>query len=197
MKIIGLTGGIGSGKTTVAKFFSDLGVPVYIADIEAKKLTDSSPEIRYELTALLGEETYVGQILNRKFVADKIFKDKLLLEAVNGIIHPRVAVHFQDWVSKQNALYVIKEAAILFENGGYKNCDLTILVTAPKNTRLARVMARDAVSETEIEQRMNSQWSDEKKATLADIIIKNIDLHETQKQVISIHNKFLQTFKFQ
>ncbi len=188
MKIIGLTGGIGSGKTTVAQLFSELGVPIYIADTEAKKLMDSSKVIRRKLVALLGEDAYSGTKLNRKFVADKIFNDKFLLDAVNAVIHPKVAAHFKKWVSKQKATYVIKEAAILFENGSYKNCDMVILVTAPKQMRINRVMARDNTSKAEIEQRMNNQWSDEKKLKLADIIIENIDLKTTKNKVEAIHN---------
>ncbi|MCB0464691.1 MAG: dephospho-CoA kinase [Aequorivita sp.] len=188
MKIIGLTGGIGSGKTTVAKLFSELGVPIYIADIEAKKLTDSSKVIRRKLIALLGEDAYNGQKLNRKFVADKIFNNKTLLDSVNAVIHPKVAAHFRKWVSKQKTPYVIKEAAILFENDSYKNCDLVILVTAPKAVRIARIMDRDNTSTKEIEQRMNNQWSDEKKQKLADIIIENIDLKTTMKEVKKIHD---------
>lgn len=188
MKIIGLTGGIGSGKTTVAQLFSELGVPIYIADTEAKKLMDSSKVIRRKLVALLGEDAYSGTKLNRKFVADKIFNDKFLLDAVNAVIHPKVAAHFKKWVSKQKATYVIKEAAILFENGSYKDCDMVILVTAPKQMRINRVMARDNTSKAEIEQRMNNQWSDEKKLKLADIIIENIDLKTTKNKVEAIHN---------
>lgn len=188
MKIIGLTGGIGSGKTTVAQLFSELGVPIYIADTEAKKLMDSSTVIRRKLVALLGEDAYSGTKLNRKFVADKIFNDKFLLDAVNAVIHPKVAAHFKKWVSKQKATYVIKEAAILFENGSYKDCDMVILVTAPKQMRINRVMARDNTSKAEIEQRMNNQWSDEKKLKLADIIIENIDLKTTKNKVETIHN---------
>ncbi|WP_410005722.1 dephospho-CoA kinase [Aequorivita nionensis] len=188
MKIIGLTGGIGSGKTTVAQLFSELGVPIYIADTEAKKLMNSSKVIRRKLVALLGEDAYSGTKLNRKFVADKIFNDKFLLDAVNAVIHPKVAAHFKKWVSKQKATYVIKEAAILFENGSYKDCDKVILVTAPKQMRINRVMARDNTSKAEIEQRMNNQWSDEKKLKLADIIIENIDLKTTKNKVEAIHN---------
>jgi dephospho-CoA kinase len=188
VKIIGLTGGIGSGKTTVAQLFSELGVPIYIADTEAKKLMDSSKVIRRKLVALLGEDAYSGTKLNRKFVADKIFNDKFLLDAVNAVVHPKVAAHFKKWVSKQKATYVIKEAAILFENGSYKDCDMVILVTAPKQMRINRVMARDNTSKAEIEQRMNNQWSDEKKLKLADIIIENIDLKTTKNKVEAIHN---------
>lgn len=187
MRIIGLTGGIGSGKTTVAKMFSKLGVPVFIADTEAKKLMTSSKTIRDELTQLLGDETYVKGVLNRKYVADKIFNNKELLEAVNSIIHPKVAAHFKTWAAKQSGDYVIQEAAILFENGSYQNFDKIILVTAPKQLRIDRVMSRDNTTSSEIEQRMNNQWSDEKKKNLADFIIENIDIETTQKKVESLH----------
>lgn len=187
MKIIGLTGGIGSGKTTVANMFSELGVPVYIADTEAKKLTDSSEVIRRELIHLLGEEAYSEKGLNRKFVADKIFNDKELLEGVNATIHPRVAAHFKNWVSQQTSEYVLQEAAILFENGSYRKFDKIILVTAPKDIRIARIMKRDNATYSEIEQRMNNQWSDEKKEKLADYIIQNLDIETTQKEVERLH----------
>ncbi|MGO3182238.1 MAG: dephospho-CoA kinase [Aequorivita sp.] len=187
MKIIGLTGGIGSGKTTVANMFSELGVPVYIADTEAKKLTDSSEVIRRELIHLLGEEAYSEKGLNRKFVADKIFNDKELLEGVNATIHPRVAAHFRNWLSQQTSEYVLQEAAILFENGSYRKFDKIILVTAPKDIRIARIMKRDNATYSEIEQRMNNQWSDEKKEKLADYIIQNLDIETTQKEVERLH----------
>ncbi len=188
MKIIGLTGGIGSGKTTVAKMFSDLGIPIYIADEEAKKLSDSSPIIRKELVELLGEEAYSNNKLNRKFVAEKIFTDKALLANVNAIIHPRVGDHFMKWASAQNSPYVIKEAAILFENGGYVSCDAVILVTAPKSIRIERVMKRDDSSLQEIENRINNQWSDSEKIKLAQFVIENINLSETKNQVLAIDN---------
>ncbi len=188
MKIVGLTGGIGSGKTTVAKLFSELGVPVYIADVEAKRLTNSSVVIRRKLTKLLGDEAYINGSLNRKFVADKIFTNEALLNAVNAIIHPEVAADFKKWALEQKTNYVIKEAAILFESGGYKQCDLVILVIAPKAVRIERIMMRDGATEDEIEQRMNNQWSDLKKKKFADIIIENIEMENTRRQVESIHN---------
>lgn len=187
MKIVGLTGGIGSGKTTVAKMFSALGIAVYNSDIEAKKLTNSSKSIRQQLISLLGEETYKDGILNRKFMAEKIFNDKELLSQVNSIIHPKVAQQFKNWVAIQNSPYVIKEAAILYESGSAAQCDLVILVTAPKNVRLQRVMDRDQVSREEVEARMKNQWSDSKKAKLADFVIQNTNLVNTKKQVESIH----------
>lgn len=187
MKIVGLTGGIGSGKTTVANLFSEFGVPIYIADVEAKKLTNSSLVIRRKIIELLGKSAYSDGRLNRKYVADKIFADKNLLNAVNAIIHPKVAAHFKKWASKQKSNYVIKEAAILFENGGYKECDLVILVTAPKALRIERVKQRDNASSTEIIQRMNNQWSDAKKKKFADIIIENISLEVTRAEIKKIH----------
>lgn len=187
MKIVGLTGGIGSGKTTVAKYFSELGAPVYIADTEAKKLTNTSRVIRNELIRLLGEQAYEGKNINRAFVAKKIFGDAELLAKVNAVIHPRVSAHFNKWILKQQGSYCIKEAAILFENGGYKNCDLTILVVAPLKDRISRVMLRDKCSKAEVKLRMAHQWSDAKKRKLADIVIQNGNFDSTKKQVNFIH----------
>lgn len=187
MKIVGLTGGIGSGKTTVALMFRELGVPVYIADVEAKKLTNTSKVIRKKMIALLGEETYLSSGLNKKYVANKIFNDIELLKKVNEIIHPKVAKHFKKWVSKQEGVYCIKEAAILFENESYKSCDHTILITAPLEERIKRVLKRDSISREEIENRIKNQWSDRKKSQLADTIITNTHLKTTQKKVKKIH----------
>jgi len=191
LKIIGLTGGIGSGKTTVAGFFSELGVPVYIADVEAKKLTQNSKVIRKKLIALLGPETYNDDGLNRKFVAHTIFNDKELLLQVNKIIHPKVARHFKRWVEKQKAAYCIKEAAILFENGGYKQCDATILVTAPVAQRVERVLQRDDTTIAAIEDRISNQWPDDEKLDLADFHIENIDLDATKARVEELHRHIL------
>jgi dephospho-CoA kinase len=191
MKVIGLTGGIGSGKTTVANMFEELGVPVYIADLEAKRLMNSSVVIKKKLIKLLGHSAYIDGILNRKFVADIIFSDPKLLKKVNEIIHPKVASHFKRWIKKQNGNYCIKEAAILFENGAYKDCYLTILITAPKEVRIGRVMRRDEMSKEDIEHRMQNQWSDEEKRKFADIIIENIDLQQTKEQVLRIHSSLI------
>lgn len=192
MKVVGLTGGIGSGKTSIANLFETLGVPVYIADIEAKKLTERSKYIKKKLIALLGPEAYHTNGLNRAYVASKIFNDSELLAKVNAIIHPRVGQHFKRWLVKQERYtYCIKEAAILFENGGYKNCDATILVTAPEELRIARVMKRDNASRNEIESRMNNQWADKKKIPLATYVIDNVDWEVTKKEVLIIHKKLL------
>ena len=126
MKVVGLTGGIGSGKTTVASMFLDLGVPVYIADIEARKLTNNSKVIRKKIITLLGENSYLKTGINKKYVADMIFNDDELLKKINKIIHTKVANHFERWVDKQNDVYCIKETAILFETASYKLCDYNI-----------------------------------------------------------------------
>lgn len=188
MKVVGLTGGIGSGKTTVAKMFEALGIPVYIADLEAKNLTVTSASIRKAVIELLGEEAYLGKELNREFIASKVFKDESLLKKLNTIIHPKVRSHFKKWLKKQVAPYCIKEAAILFENEGYKECDYMVLVTAPENVRIERVMKRDHAEKEAVLRRMQHQWSDEKKAPLADFIINNSTHEDTSKQVFEIHN---------
>jgi len=193
VKIIGLTGGIGSGKTTVAEMFRNLGIPVYIADIEAKKLTNTSKVIRKRLIALLGTKAYTNEELDRAYVASIIFNDPKILQQVNSIIHPKVAAHFKRWVKRQEGPYCIKEAAILFENEGYKQCDLTILVIAPRETRIQRILQRDTASAEQIEQRMANQWSDEKKIPLADFVIENTDLSATQAQVKQIHERLINT----
>jgi len=188
MKIIGLTGGMGSGKSTVAAFFNELGVPVYIADLEAKKLTNSSKKIRKKIKALLGKESYKGKKINTEFVASKVFNNKSLLKDLNAIIHPRVAKHFKKWVEEQEGPYCIKEAAILFESGSYKDCDATILVKAPKELRIKRILDRDQnTTIEEIESRMKNQWSDSEKENLADIVIENFDLEKTQQKIKEIH----------
>jgi dephospho-CoA kinase len=192
MMVVGLTGGIGSGKTTVAKAFRALGVPVYIADIEAKKLMQRSKVIKRQLKALLGEAAYVDDKLNKPYIANIIFNDKDYLEKMNAIVHPKVARHFNKWVAKQNTQYVIKEVAILFENGGYKTCDAIITVTAPKAIRIERVMKRDNTSKEKIEAIMKNQWTDRKKVEASDFVIVNNHLNDTLLQVKKVHQKILQ-----
>ncbi len=187
MIVVGLTGGIGSGKTTVAHLFEELGVPVYIADVEAKRLTNTSKIIRRKLTALLGDKSYKNGTLNKKYVAEKIFSNPELLSKVNAIIHPKVKQHFTRWVKKQQSHYVIKEAAILFESGSYKDCDLIVVVTAPKEERIRRVMQRDNSSKREVLDRIKNQWDDKEKIKLSDFVIDNIDLETTRKKVLKIH----------
>ncbi|MBQ0734070.1 dephospho-CoA kinase [Aquimarina celericrescens] len=187
MKVVGLTGGIGSGKSTIANMFSHLGVAVYIADEEAKKLMNTDPLVREQIIELLGDNSYVNGELNRMYVAEIVFSDKKKLEGLNAIVHPAVAKHFDLWKNKQVGDYVIKEAAILFENGGYKQCDHTILVLAPLETRIQRVLKRDEITRKQVLSRANNQWDDSKKIPLADFIIHNIDLKEAENQVGKIH----------
>jgi dephospho-CoA kinase len=190
-KIVGLTGGIGSGKTTVANFFKALGIPIYIADDQAKSLMLRSKVIKRKLIELFGDKAYVDGKLNKPFIAHKIFNDKALLEKMNKIIHPKVASHFRKWLSKQNAPYVIKEAAILFENGAYRSLDFIITVVAPENTRIKRVVERDNSSEEKVKAIINNQWSDERKVKLSDFVIKNNNLKDTKNQVRIIHQNIL------
>lgn len=193
MKIIGLTGGIGSGKSTVAQFFKNLGVPIYIADEAAKKIMETSVEVRQEILALFGKKAYEGSKPNRPFIASKVFQDKKLLDSLNKIIHPRVRENFESWLGEQSAPYVIYEAAILFENGGETRCDLTILVTAPKEDRIKRLLIRDQTDRAKIEARMAAQWSDDRKKELADFHIENSQLELTKIGVQKLHKSLLRS----
>ena len=196
MIIVGLTGGIGSGKTTVANQFSELGIPVYIADDEAKSLMRRSKIIRKKLIKLFGDDAYIGNELNKPFLASIIFNNKTYLQKMNALVHPKVARHFDKWVMKQDAPYVIKEVAILFENGGHKACDFVITVTAPIEIRIERLLERDKTSKEKIEDIMKNQWTDEEKVKYSHFVIENIELENTKNQVLKIHKKILKKLKF-
>ncbi len=191
MKLVGLTGGIGSGKTTVARMFADLGVPVYNSDREAKHLMNENEGLGKSNIDLLGKSAYKDGVLDRPYVADKVFKDKGLLQKMNAIVHPAVRRDFKDWASRQSAPYVLQEAAILFENGSNEAFDSMILVTAPKKTRIRRIKERDGLSESAIEERMKHQWPEKKKKALAEYVIENKDLEDTRAQVLKIHELLL------
>lgn len=191
MKIVGLTGGIGSGKTTVAYLFKELNVPVYIADEEAKKLMNTSKILIRKITKLFGKNAYKNDVLNRPFIASKIFNDKSLLQEMNSIVHPKVGKHFKKWLSKQVHSYVIKEAAILFENGSYKEYDFIISVIADTETRMERLLNRDDTTKDKIKAIMKNQWNDEDRIKLSDFVIHNNKSINTKKQVLSIHHKIL------
>lgn len=190
-KIIGLTGGIGSGKTKVTARFLELGIPCYIADDEAKKLMNTSTAIRDAVINEFGEASYENNELKTTFLAAIVFNDSNKLSKLNAIVHPEVAKDFEAWVAIQKTPYVIKEAAILFENGGFEKCNETILITAPKDIRMKRVLARDRSSVEAIEQRMSKQWSDDKKKPLASYVIENIDWEKTLIQIDAIHKKLI------
>lgn len=190
--IVGLTGGIGSGKSTVAKMFRKLGVPVYDSDHEAKVLMVTSPKVRDGLIKLFGEEIYDDEgNLNRKFIADKVFKDAALLQKLNAIVHPAVREHFLEWAAGQSTPYVIQETALIFENNAQDKYDQTILVTAPMEVRAHRVMARDGVDREAVLDRMRNQMTDDEKTDLAHFRIENIDLKSTKNKVKQLHAKLL------
>lgn len=195
MRVIGLTGGIGSGKTTVANFFKELGIPVYIADEAGKRLMTSSAEVRSKIIDLLGENAYEDDLPNRKYIASKVFASEEILQSLNRIIHPAVEKDFEAWKQKQDSSYVIYEAAILFETGGNKKCDAVILITAPYEKRIERLRSRDQSSLEEIEARILHQWSDEKKRELANFEIHNADLRNTWEQVQNLHEFLLKPSK--
>ncbi len=189
MKIVGLTGGIGSGKSTVARMFKNLGVAVYIADDEAKQLMNKDQDVKRKIVDLLGDGAYRDDKLNRPFIANIVFNDKSKLEKLNAIVHPAVAHHFDTWKNKQKGDYVIKEVAILFENNGHVLCDYTVLVTAPLEVRIQRVLKRDHTTREQILSRVENQWDDIRKIPLADFVIQNENLKETENQVNEIHSK--------
>lgn len=193
--IVCLTGGIGSGKTTVVNLFSKLGVPVYISDTEARILMETSGQLKNEIIKEFGEKSYINNIPDRKYLASVVFSNKEKLQKLNAIIHPRVAKHFKDWYKKQDAKYIIKESAILFENGIYGDCKKIILITAPKEERIKRVMNRDKVSRKDVLLRMKNQWTDREKKKLSDFTIRNTSIDKTLIQVNKIHNLLHKTIK--
>ncbi|NNC69391.1 MAG: dephospho-CoA kinase [Flavobacteriaceae bacterium] len=191
MKIVGLTGGIGSGKTTVAKLFLDLGVPVYVADEHAKRLMHTSSSIRRKLVEEFGAKAYLNGKLNRSYLAEVVFNDQEKLAAINSIVHPSVSNSFKRWIRKQHSKYVIQENALLFETNSYKKFDFIILVTAPIDEKINRVMRRDEMTRQEVLTRMKNQLPDEEKIQKADFIIENLDLDQTKKEVVKIHKKIV------
>ena len=195
MMVVGLTGGIGSGKTTVARFFKMLGISIYIADDHAKRLMVEDPVLRTAIVGVLGSEAYVNGALNKTFIANQIFNDSDKLNQINNLVHPSVAVDFELWKAQQSSPYVIKEAAILFENGSYLMNDFNLLVVAPMAERLRRVTARDNASAADVRKRMNAQWQDAKKMALADAHIVNENFDVTKKMVFQIHQHLLQRLR--
>ena len=190
MITIGITGGIGSGKSTVCKVFRQLGIPVFEADVVAKELVNSNSEIKTKLIHLFGEGIYIqNKGVDRKKLANIIFNDNIQLKKVNKLVHPVVRNEYENWVKKQNTPYIIHEAAILFESGFYKMMDFTILVSAPKNQRIERVIKRDRTPETQVKERMAKQWGDGQKRELATIEIKNADDDLIIPQIIKIDNQ--------
>lgn len=187
---VGITGGIGSGKSTVCKVFRIMQIPVFEADKEARKIMDSNPEVRVQLPRLFGASVYLpDQSIDRKYLANLVFNNPSLLDQLNKIIHPLVRKSFSDWLLLQESPYVIHEAAILFESGFYKIMDKTITVVTSENERIERVMKREGISAKMVMLRMKNQWPDEEKIKLADFVIGNNDNELIIPQIIEIDKK--------
>lgn len=190
--IVGLTGGIGSGKTTVGDFFVELGVPVYNSDLEAKQLMISSKLLKKDIKKLLGKDAYKDKKLNKTYISDKIFNDPSLLQKMNNIVHPAVRDDFMVWAKMQNSPYVIQETALIFENSAHEFYDKIILVTVPQDTRIQRVVDRDGSSKKKISERIDNQLSDAEKIPFADFVIANSELEKTKLKVEEINIALLE-----
>jgi dephospho-CoA kinase len=190
-KIIGLTGGIGSGKSTVAQMFKDLGVPTYISDYHARGLMENSNRIRKSLVILFGKNAYKDGVLNRSYISSKVFNNSILLSKLNSIVHPEVKIHFENWLLNQKSRYVIKEVAILFEINSENDFDYIISVVAPKKERAKRVVLRGNHSKSDFNAIMNNQLTDAYKVNNSDFVINNKIISDTKKQVFTLHNFFL------
>lgn len=187
---IGITGGIGSGKSTVCNVFRVLGIPIFEADLVAKQLLNSNPEIKEELIRLYGKEIYTeNNGVDRKKLANIIFNDDIQLAKINALVHPAVRNEFQHWAELQQSPYVIHEAAILFESGFYKMMDFTILVSAPEQQRIDRVIKREGITEELVKSRMKKQWTDAEKRQLASIELVNDNKNTILPQIIKIDKR--------
>lgn len=189
MKVVGITGGIGSGKSVVSMVFRQLGIPVYDSDAEAKLLYDKFPELRDAVRKQIAEEAFDSNgKLDRKKLAEIVFQFPEKLEILNQLVHPLVKMDFQNWVQKHpEAAYVVKEAAILFESGAYSDCDKVITVVAPRELRIQRVRERDRKTKSEIEAIMHRQSNDEEKIKRSDFVIQNDEKELILPQVLAIH----------
>jgi len=184
---VGITGGIGSGKSTICEVFRLLGVPVFKADKVAKDLMNSDIEVIEKLIRLFGKDIYTSnKTLDRKKLAGIIFNDNIQLNQVNQIVHPAVKQDFEKWLKKQDSLYIIHEAAILFESGFYKMMDFTLLITAPEVMRIERVIQRDGIDTNKITERMEKQWPDSEKRKLASFELVNDNKNLILPQIIKI-----------
>lgn len=192
---IGLTGGIGSGKTTIAKIFEVLGIPVYYADVEAKRIMNEDTELRASIIKEFGESAYSEGKLNRAYISSIVFSNNYKLELLNSLVHPATIRDADSWMQKQDAPYVIKEAALLFESGAAEHLDQIIGVFAPVSLRIKRVMDRDNVQREEVIKRMNYQVNDSIKMKLCDFVIVNDEQSSVMEQVLKIHEELFQKSK--
>lgn len=191
IKIIGLTGGIGSGKSTVANMFEKLGVPIYISDEKARFLMENSDVIKKRIVKLFGVNAYHDNSLNRSFIASKVFNNSILLSKLNAIVHPEVKIDFESWLSKQKSVYVIKEVAILFETNSQSNFDYIISVVAPLKDRVKRIIKRGRQSESDVLSIIKNQLPDSDKIKLSDFVIFNDLISNTETEILNLHNKIL------
>ena len=191
--IIGITGGIGSGKTTVCRIFESIGIPVYYADIRARYLMNHNRKLKAQIKKILGHKAYHRNgRLNRRYVADKIFNDKKLLKAINEVVHPAVHLDAADWYQSQvNVPYALYEAALLVENGSYKSFNKLIVVAAPEELRIKRVVKRDKTNLKQVGARIRNQLPEKDKIAVADYIINNDETQSVIKLVIELHRKLL------
>ncbi|MGB3007074.1 MAG: dephospho-CoA kinase [Chitinophagaceae bacterium] len=187
---IGLTGGIGSGKSTVAKVFETLGIPVYYADDAAKRLMNTDENLKKNIKKYFGEESYINNNLNRSYIASLVFIDKIKLDLLNSLVHPATIADAEAWISEQTTPYVIREAALLFESGAHKGLDYTIGVSAPLSLRIQRVMQRDGFTIEEVNLRISRQMDEVEKMEKCDFIITNDEKQFVIHQVLELDKKF-------
>jgi dephospho-CoA kinase len=188
MKIIGLTGGIGSGKSSLLPWFKSKGIPCFESDKVGKHLLNG--QLKQKIIDCFGPELYQNDLLDTKMMAKRVFRDNEALEKLNNLVHPAVEAAFNDFVEKnKNASILVKEAAILFETGAFKGCDFVILLCAPIEKRISRVTQRDGVKRAEVLARISKQWEDDKKRPLADFVIENVSLEEAIQQLEAIYIK--------
>lgn len=185
---VGITGGIGSGKSTVCYIFEQLGIPVYYSDLRARQLINSCEEIKELYRRLFGNDIYTSGQLDRQRVGRVLFNNPGIKHEIEKVVHPVVRADFEQWIKLCNSDVVINEAAILFESGNYRSLDAVIMVTAPENLRLKRVMKRDGLTEMEIRDRIKHQWNDEKKILLSDFVIVCDDIQMVIPQVLNVYN---------
>ncbi len=187
---IGITGGIGSGKSVVTKIFEVLGIPTLDADQFAKDLMQNNNEVKEQLINTFGACIFTDNQLDRKRLSAMVFNNKSLLEKLNNIVHPAVKKYGMEWMEAQNAPYIVKEAALFFESGSYKDMDIMIGIAAPYELRLQRAMQRDNADEETIKKRMASQMNEEEKMTKCDYIIYNDEKHSLIEQTVLLHQQF-------
>ncbi len=192
---VGLTGGIGSGKSTVAQIFEILGTPVYYADIEAKRLMNEHPELRTAITNVFGQEAYSNDILNRKYIASVVFSDSSKLRLLNSLVHPVTKKDSENWMNRQTTPYAIHEAALIFEARVSDRLNYVIGVSSPLELRIKRAMERDKVDRDEILKRMNQQMDEKAKMNKSDFIILNDEQQLLIPQVLTLHEKLIQLSK--